>query len=83
MPSPIATNPDDTLPTILGEVCLGGRLLVVSMDMGTAEQRRGAPERIDTWMHRHFPTSLFRRTYMIAAPPGMTVTATGYGRSDS
>src|SRR5204862_8189304 len=26
---------------------------------------------------------LFRRTYMIAAPPGMMVTATGYGRSAS
>jgi demethylmenaquinone methyltransferase/2-methoxy-6-polyprenyl-1,4-benzoquinol methylase len=51
--------PDDTLPTILGEVRrtlrVGGRLVVVSMDMGTAEQRRGAPERIYTWMHRHFP----------------------------
>jgi len=51
--------PDDTLPTILGEVRrtlhVGGRFVVVSMDMGTAEQRRGAPERIYTWMHRHFP----------------------------
>jgi len=51
--------PDDTLPTILGEVrrtlCAGGRFVVVSMDIGTAEQRRRAPERIYTWMHRHFP----------------------------
>jgi len=51
--------PDDTLPTILGEVRrtlrAGGRFVVVSMDVGTAEQRRGAPERIYTWMHRHFP----------------------------
>jgi len=51
--------PDDTLPTILGEVrrtlCVGGRFAVVSMDMGTAEQRRSPPERIYTWMHRHFP----------------------------
>ena len=27
----------------------------MSMDMGTGEQRRGAPERIYTWVHRHFP----------------------------
>jgi len=51
--------PDDTLPTVLGEVRRtlrpGGRLSVVSMDVGTAEQRRSAPERIYTWMHRHFP----------------------------
>ena len=51
--------PDDTLPTILGEVRRtlrpGGRLAVVSMDVGTAEQRRSAPERMYTWMHRHFP----------------------------
>ena len=51
--------PDDTLPTVLREVrrtlCAGGRLAAVSMDVGTAEQRRAAPERIYTWMHRHFP----------------------------
>jgi demethylmenaquinone methyltransferase/2-methoxy-6-polyprenyl-1,4-benzoquinol methylase len=51
--------PDDTRPAILGEVRrtlrAGGRLAVVSMDVGTVEQRRAAPERIYTWMHRHFP----------------------------
>jgi demethylmenaquinone methyltransferase/2-methoxy-6-polyprenyl-1,4-benzoquinol methylase len=51
--------PDDTIPTVLSEVrrTLGvnGRLGVVSMDTGTGEQRRRAPERIYVWMHRHFP----------------------------
>jgi demethylmenaquinone methyltransferase/2-methoxy-6-polyprenyl-1,4-benzoquinol methylase len=51
--------PDDTIPTVLGEVRrtlrAGGRFVVVSMETGTVEQRRGAPERIYTWMHRHFP----------------------------
>jgi len=51
--------PDDTLPTVLREVRrtlrMGGRFGVVSMDTGTAEQRRGVPERTYIWMHRHFP----------------------------
>jgi demethylmenaquinone methyltransferase/2-methoxy-6-polyprenyl-1,4-benzoquinol methylase len=51
--------PDDTLPLVLREarrtLCAGGRLAVVSMDVGSAAQRRAAPERIYTWMHRHFP----------------------------
>jgi len=51
--------PDDTLPTVLREVRrtlrAGGRVGVVSMDTGTAEQRRGVPERTYIWMHRHFP----------------------------
>jgi demethylmenaquinone methyltransferase/2-methoxy-6-polyprenyl-1,4-benzoquinol methylase len=51
--------PDDTLPTVLREVRRtlreGGRLAAVSMDVGTVDQQRAAPERIYTWMHRHFP----------------------------
>ena len=51
--------PDDTVPVVLSEIRrtlrAGGRLAVVSMDVGTAEQRRAAPERIYNWMHLHFP----------------------------
>jgi demethylmenaquinone methyltransferase/2-methoxy-6-polyprenyl-1,4-benzoquinol methylase len=51
--------PDDTIPGVLGDVRRtlrpGGRFAVVSMTEGTDEQRHGMPERIYTWMHRHFP----------------------------
>jgi len=51
--------PDDTIPVVLREARRtlrpGGRLAVVSMDLGTDAQRRGTPERIYMWMHRHFP----------------------------
>ena len=51
--------PDDTIPLVLREIRRtlqpGGRLAVVSMDIGTDLQRRSAPERIYVWMHQHFP----------------------------
>ena len=51
--------PDDTIPAVLHEarrvLQTGGRLAVVSMAIGTETQRRGVPERLYTWMHRHFP----------------------------
>jgi demethylmenaquinone methyltransferase/2-methoxy-6-polyprenyl-1,4-benzoquinol methylase len=51
--------PDDTIPGVLGEVRRvlrpGGRFAVVSMTHGTDDQRHRMPERIYTWMHRHFP----------------------------
>jgi len=51
--------PDDTIPEVLQEVRrtlrVGGRIVVVSMALGTAEQQHGMPERIYQWMHRHFP----------------------------
>jgi demethylmenaquinone methyltransferase/2-methoxy-6-polyprenyl-1,4-benzoquinol methylase len=51
--------PDDTIPLVLREIRRtlrpGGRMAVVSMDFGTDQQRRGAPERIYVWMHQHFP----------------------------
>jgi demethylmenaquinone methyltransferase/2-methoxy-6-polyprenyl-1,4-benzoquinol methylase len=51
--------PDDTIPAVLSEVRRtlrpGGRLAVVSMAVGTDEQRQARPERVYVWMHRHFP----------------------------
>jgi demethylmenaquinone methyltransferase/2-methoxy-6-polyprenyl-1,4-benzoquinol methylase len=51
--------PDDTIPGVLSEVRRtlrrGGRLAAVSMTLGTEEQRQRMPERVYTWMHRHFP----------------------------
>jgi demethylmenaquinone methyltransferase/2-methoxy-6-polyprenyl-1,4-benzoquinol methylase len=51
--------PDDTIPIVLREarraLRTGGRLSVVSMDLGTDGQRRQLPERLYAWMHRHFP----------------------------
>ena len=46
--------PDDTIPLVLRDIRRtlrpGGRLAVVSMDTGTDDQRRAAPERIYVWM---------------------------------
>lgn len=51
--------PEDTIPVVLSEVrrtlSAGGRLSVVSMVLGTEEQRHGVPERLYVWTHRHFP----------------------------
>jgi ubiquinone/menaquinone biosynthesis C-methylase UbiE len=51
--------PEDTIPIVLTEVRrtlrAGGRLSVVSMTLGTEEQRHGLPERLYVWAHRHFP----------------------------
>jgi len=51
--------PDDTIPAVLHEARRtlrpAGRLAVVSMALGTEEQRHRTPERMYTWMHRHFP----------------------------
>jgi len=51
--------PDDTIPRVLSEVRrtlrTHGRFAAVSMTLGTAEQRHRMPERVYTWMHRHFP----------------------------
>jgi demethylmenaquinone methyltransferase/2-methoxy-6-polyprenyl-1,4-benzoquinol methylase len=51
--------PDDTIPIVLREVRrtlrAGGRFAVVSLALGTDEQRDGLPERLYEWMHRHFP----------------------------
>lgn len=51
--------PEDTIPVVLSEVrrtlSAGGRLAVVSMTLGTEEQRHGLPERLYVWTHRHFP----------------------------
>jgi demethylmenaquinone methyltransferase/2-methoxy-6-polyprenyl-1,4-benzoquinol methylase len=51
--------PDDTIPGVLREVRrtlrAHGRFVAVSMTRGTDEQRHAMPERVYTWMHRHFP----------------------------
>jgi ubiquinone/menaquinone biosynthesis C-methylase UbiE len=51
--------PDDTIPAVLREVRRtlrpGGRLAVVSMALGTDDQRHRRPERMYVWMHHHFP----------------------------
>lgn len=51
--------PDDTIPGVLSELRrtlrTRGRFAAVSMTLGTIEQRHQMPERIYTWMHRHFP----------------------------
>jgi demethylmenaquinone methyltransferase/2-methoxy-6-polyprenyl-1,4-benzoquinol methylase len=51
--------PDDTIPIVLRGVHRtlkgGGRLAVVSMTLGTEEQRQGLPERLYMWCHQHFP----------------------------
>jgi demethylmenaquinone methyltransferase/2-methoxy-6-polyprenyl-1,4-benzoquinol methylase len=51
--------PDDTIPSVLGEVRrtlrTNGRFAAVSMALGTEVQRHQMPERIYTWMHHHFP----------------------------
>jgi len=51
--------PDDTIPIVIREVRrtlrAHGRITVVSMAVGTEEQRHRLPERIYVWMHGHFP----------------------------
>jgi ubiquinone/menaquinone biosynthesis C-methylase UbiE len=51
--------PEDTIPIVLTEVrrtlSAGGRLSIVSMTLGTEEQRQGLSERLYVWTHRHFP----------------------------
>jgi demethylmenaquinone methyltransferase/2-methoxy-6-polyprenyl-1,4-benzoquinol methylase len=51
--------PDDTIPGVLAEVRRTlrkrGRFVAVSMSLGTEDQRRRMPERIYSWLHRHFP----------------------------
>jgi ubiquinone/menaquinone biosynthesis C-methylase UbiE len=51
--------PEDTIPIVLTEVrrtlSASGRLSIVSMTLGTEEQRQGLPERLYVWTHRHFP----------------------------
>jgi ubiquinone/menaquinone biosynthesis C-methylase UbiE len=51
--------PEDTIPIVLTEVrrtlSAGGRLSIVSMMLGTEEQRQGVSERLYVWTHRHFP----------------------------
>jgi demethylmenaquinone methyltransferase/2-methoxy-6-polyprenyl-1,4-benzoquinol methylase len=51
--------PEETIPVVLSEVrrtlSAGGRLSIVSMTLGTEEQRHGLAERLYVWTHRHFP----------------------------
>jgi len=51
--------PDDTIPIVLREVRrtlrAHGRIAVVSMALGTEEQRHRLAERVYVWMHCHFP----------------------------
>jgi demethylmenaquinone methyltransferase/2-methoxy-6-polyprenyl-1,4-benzoquinol methylase len=51
--------PDDTIPIVLREVRRTlrghGRIAVVSMALGSEEQRHRLADRVYVWMHRHFP----------------------------
>jgi ubiquinone/menaquinone biosynthesis C-methylase UbiE len=51
--------PDDTISAVLLEARRAlrakGRLAVVSMALGSDEERHRLPERMYVWMHQHFP----------------------------